>query len=206
MDPPANIRGKLQMASISEEQKEQVKALLQAGQLDRDEIASKIGVSPGTVSAIKAHITMGTYGGSAVSKTETDELIEAAEATFGLERDLQLALRSNIQQLESGLQIIDDGKERITDAGRIDITARDTNNLTVVIELKAGTAAPEALTQLLERLTKPQKPDPRRHRSVDGPWLPRCFRMRFGILSNRSCRFHPVDQKADGRASRTARV
>jgi RecB family endonuclease NucS len=136
------------MASISDEQREQVKSLLQAG-LDRHEIASKVGVSPLTVSAIQAHITMGTYGGSAVSTTETDELIEASEATFGLERDLQRELRSNIQQLESGLQIIDDGKERITDAGRIDITARDTDNVTVVIELKAGTAAPEALTQLL---------------------------------------------------------
>ena len=48
------------MASISEEQKEQVKSLLQAGQLDRDEIASTVGVSPGTVSAIKAHITFGS--------------------------------------------------------------------------------------------------------------------------------------------------
>jgi RecB family endonuclease NucS len=76
-------------------------------------------------------------------------LVEESETTFRLERDLQLALRSNIQQLESGLTIIDDGKERTTDAGRIDITASDGAGSTVVIELKAGTAAPEALTQLL---------------------------------------------------------
>jgi len=136
------------MASISEEQKSQIIALLQRGQVSREEIAAQVGVSPGTVSAIKAHITMGTYGGSA-SEIETNELIEASEAIFGLERDLQLALRSNIAQLEPGLHIIDDGKERTTDAGRIDITAQDARNVIVVIELKAGTAAPEALTQLL---------------------------------------------------------
>jgi RecB family endonuclease NucS len=97
-----------------------------------------------------------------VSETETAEIIEATEATFGLERDLQLALRSNLQQLEPGLQVIDDGKERTTDAGRIDITAMDTQETVVIIELKAGTAAPEALTQLLAYMgavkTQDQKP------------------------------------------------
>ena len=137
------------MASISDEQKNQIVALLQEGQLGREKIASRIGVSPGTVSAIKAHITMGTYRGAAASDAETEELIEASEATFGLERDLQLALRSNIQQLEPGLAIIDEGKERTTDVGRVDITAKDKNGIMVVIELKAGAAVPEALTQLL---------------------------------------------------------
>jgi len=136
------------MASVSEDQKSQIISLLQSGQATREEIAATVGVSPGTVSAIKAHITMGTYGGP-TSETETNELIEASEATFGLERNLQLALRAHIDQLEPGLHIIDDGKERTTDAGRIDITAQDAQNIIVVIELKTGTAAPEALTQLL---------------------------------------------------------
>lgn len=137
------------MAAISDQQKDQIIALLQEKQLDREEIATRVGVSPGTVSAIKAHITMGTYGRPGPSEVETDELIEASEATFGLELDLQRALRSNIEQLEPGLQIIDDGKERRINAGRVDITAKDKNDTIVVIELKAGTAAPEALTQLL---------------------------------------------------------
>lgn len=137
------------MPSISENQKAQIICLLREGRLGRDEVAAKVGVSPGTVSAIRAHVTMGTYGSPPTSEAETDELIEAAEATFGLERDLQLALRSNIQQLEDGLTIVDDGKEYITDAGRVDILARDANDTVVVIELKAGMAAPEALTQLL---------------------------------------------------------
>jgi len=75
--------------------------------------------------------------------------IDASEVTFGLERDLQLALRGNIDQLEPGLRIADGGKEQVTEAGRIDITAEDQTGAKVLIELKAGVAAPEALTQLL---------------------------------------------------------
>jgi RecB family endonuclease NucS len=74
---------------------------------------------------------------------------EAEEITFGLERDLQLALRANIGQLEPGLIISDDGKERITEAGRIDITATDAEGKAVVIELKAGTATPDVIAQVL---------------------------------------------------------
>ena len=85
---------------------------------------------------------------SPISVSESAEY-QAFEATFGLERDLQIALRSNIQQLEAGLTIIDNGKEQKTDAGFIDITARDEAGTTVVIELKAGKAEPQALTQLL---------------------------------------------------------
>lgn len=115
------------MSTISEEQKSKIIHLLQQGQLGREDIALSVGVSPGTVSAIKAHITMGTYGGLTTSESETEELIEASEATFGLERDLQQALRTNINQLEPKLRIIDDGKELNTAAGRIDITAIDQN-------------------------------------------------------------------------------
>ena len=43
---------------------------------------------------------------------------EAEEITFGLERDLQIALRASIGQLEPGLTIVDEGRERITEAGR----------------------------------------------------------------------------------------
>ena len=68
---------------------------------------------------------------------------------FGLERDLQRALRSNIRQLESGLTVIDGGSERIVEAGRIDITAEDDQGNLVVIELKSGTAQPDAISQLL---------------------------------------------------------
>ncbi len=68
---------------------------------------------------------------------------------FGLERDLQRALRNNISQLEPGLKVVDGGTERTVEAGRIDVTAEDTQGDLVVIELKAGTAQPESIAQLL---------------------------------------------------------
>lgn len=78
-----------------------------------------------------------------------EEVSEAIEVTFGLERDMQLALRSNITQLESGLSIIDGNRERTTEAGRIDITAEDSQGNIVVIEMKAGFANPDVITQIL---------------------------------------------------------
>jgi hypothetical protein len=80
---------------------------------------------------------------------DEEEIAEAAEITFGLERDLQSALRANISQLESGLEIADGGKERKTDAGWIDITAKDREGNVVVIELKAGPASPDIIAQVL---------------------------------------------------------
>ncbi len=80
---------------------------------------------------------------------QDEEVTQAAEITFGLERDLQSALRSNIAQLGPNLEIIDGGKERVTKAGRLDITAKDSQGNIVVIELKAGTALPDAVTQVL---------------------------------------------------------
>jgi hypothetical protein len=74
---------------------------------------------------------------------------DSGEIKFGLERDLQRALRSNISQLDPGLRIIDGGVERSVAAGRIDITAEDDKGNLVVIELKAGTAQPESIAQLL---------------------------------------------------------
>lgn len=78
-----------------------------------------------------------------------EEILEAEEITFGLERDLQTALRANIAQLEPGLVIVDGGKEKITVAGRIDITAKDDKGNLVIIELKAGRANPDVIAQIL---------------------------------------------------------
>ena len=77
------------------------------------------------------------------------DAIDAMETTFGLERDLQLALRSNIEQLEQGLKITDGGKEQVVESGRIDIIAEDGQGATLIIELKAGAADREAIGQIL---------------------------------------------------------
>ncbi len=51
------------------QQKAEVIRLLKEGKLSSGEIAKRVGVSPPTVWACKAHITMGTYGGT-YSKTD----------------------------------------------------------------------------------------------------------------------------------------
>ena len=71
------------------------------------------------------------------------------DSKLTLERDMQLALRQNIEALEPGLQIIDAGNERQVATGRIDLTCTDRSNRTVIIELKAGKADDRAITQLM---------------------------------------------------------
>lgn len=68
---------------------------------------------------------------------------------FEFEHHLQAALRAEIEQLEQGLKIIDDGVERAVESGSIDILAQDTTGALVVIELKRGTAKRESIGQIL---------------------------------------------------------
>ncbi len=137
-----------QTADTPDDSKARIVDLLRAGQLDREAIAAEFGVSPGLASTVNAQATMDAYADGAVAG-EAEELTEASEVTTGLERDLQSALRADVEQLEPGLRIADEGRARVTDAGRIAITAEDAKGLTVVIDLKAGIAAPAALTRLL---------------------------------------------------------
>ena len=91
-------------------------------------------------------------GGSEVDSRRTgvgSEAIDERGQLIGLERDLQVALRRTIEQLEPGLEILDDGAERSVASGFIDITAMDAEGAIVVIELKAGTARQGAVAQIL---------------------------------------------------------
>lgn len=74
---------------------------------------------------------------------------EAVKQKLSLERDMQMALRNNISQLEQGLRIIDDGAERSVASGFIDILCEDEMGATVVIELKAGKTDPRVVGQIL---------------------------------------------------------
>jgi hypothetical protein len=69
--------------------------------------------------------------------------------TIGLEKDMQAAIRQNINQLEQGLRITDGGRERSVETGFIDITAEDSDSIPVVIELKTGVAGQRAVAQIL---------------------------------------------------------
>jgi endonuclease len=88
---------------------------------------------------------------STLETVPSGERAPTAEARerIGLERDLQKALRGQIEDLEAGLVIIDDGAERPVPSGYVDITARDTAGTVVVIELKAGAADRTAIGQVL---------------------------------------------------------
>lgn len=79
----------------------------------------------------------------------TTAMDEEGRQRSGLERDMQSALRADISLLESGLQIIDGGVERVVDSGSIPITAKDANGAIVVIDLKAGSVGRRAVAQVL---------------------------------------------------------
>jgi len=74
---------------------------------------------------------------------------EVQPQTIGLEKDLQAAVRKNIDQIEQGLRITDNGRERSVETGYIDITAVDSDSTPVVIELKTGVAGQRAVAQIL---------------------------------------------------------
>src|ERR1700730_4527061 len=62
---------------VTRDQREAVLRLLAQGQ-DRDTIAAAVGVTPGQVSAVSAHVKMGTY-----SLPHPDESPEPVEQTAG---------------------------------------------------------------------------------------------------------------------------
>jgi hypothetical protein len=128
--------------SITDEKRGAVIKMIREGR-NSHEISAKTGLPVMSIAGIRTNYTRGRYA------DETLGVAEALETTFSLERDLQRALRSNIEQLEAGLKIVDAGTERSVASGRIDITAEDTQGATVVIELKAGEADRDAIAQVL---------------------------------------------------------
>jgi hypothetical protein len=135
------------MSDLPSELRAEILRLLREG-VEPSEIARRTGASRGRIAAITAHLSRGTY--QAIGSAEIlDELETTEETKFGLERDLQSALRRHIGDLEPGLSITDAGKERRVPSGFIDIAARDRDGVTVAIELKAGTADRDAIGQIL---------------------------------------------------------
>jgi hypothetical protein len=123
--------------------------------------------NPGSVFNLTNTILNPHYHGIGPAEVEK-KLDEAEEIIFGLERDLQLVLRRNIEQLEPGLKVVDGGSERTVEGGRgrIDITAEDKEKKLVVIELKAGTAKPESITQILAYMSSLTQEDRRPIRGI----------------------------------------
>ena len=127
----------------------------------------KLGFTPNEVLLIRPDANGNTaYADEIVelqNEKEADELgideDESFEVTFGLEKDLQAALRGNIEQLEQGLVIVDGGAERTTKAGRLDILAQDDDGSLVVIELKAGRATSGSIEQVLSYMSAVEEED-----------------------------------------------
>lgn len=105
---------------------------------------------------------------------------DVAEISFGLEKDLQTALRKNITNLRPGLMIIDGGSEKNTMAGRIDITTQDVNGNTIAIELKAGIAKPDVIAQILSYITALKNEG---HNSVKGIIVANSFHDRVKLAA-----------------------
>ena len=90
----------------------------------------------------------------------SDEATNDKAQLFGLERDMQRALRDRIGQLEPELEIIDDGAERHVSSGFIDITAKDAVGKIAVIELKTGTARQKSVAQILSYMGDIEEEEP----------------------------------------------
>ena len=87
--------------------------------------------------------------GNETKENDETEIEDTIEASLSLEKDLHSYLAARIEKIEEGLSVVEDGVEFQTDAGRIDILARDNNDGLVIIELKAGKAKDNALGQIL---------------------------------------------------------
>jgi hypothetical protein len=74
---------------------------------------------------------------------------ELFEITARIERSLQSSLRKAISKLEEGLSIIDNGTERKTKVGAIDILAQDHLNKKVIIKICAFDANDDVIANTL---------------------------------------------------------
>lgn len=87
--------------------------------------------------------------GKLESEIDKIEEVESKEFSLSLERDLQSYLSSNLDEIEEGLELVDNGIEYKTNAGLIDLLAKDKNGNYVVIELKAGKGKDAVIGQTL---------------------------------------------------------
>lgn len=85
-----------------------------------------------------------------ISDSEIEESIsQSIDTQVSLEKDLQQYLSTRVSELEQGLKLVEGGVEYSTEAGRIDLLAKDNEDQLVVIELKAVKGKDSALGQLL---------------------------------------------------------
>jgi len=107
--------------------------------------------------------------------TENPQIETGQPPQFKVEKEMQLAIRSDLNAVEQGLVAIDDGIEVTTAVGRIDILARDTDGTAVVIELKVGACPVGAIEQVLgyAHALSEERNEPTRAILIAGSFNPR---------------------------------
>lgn len=120
---------------------------LYAEGLKAKEIGERLGISWQTAAGFKA---IQTIQESADANAADGADNTGITSLSGLEREMNRALRRNLDRLDPGFAIADEGKERIVERGRIDILARDASGRLVVIELKPDVAKDAVLAQVLD--------------------------------------------------------
>ena len=82
---------------------------------------------------------------------ENGNEVDSGQISLTMEKDLELFLYNDITSLEPGLDLPDEEVTRqiSVESGRLDILATDKEGMNVVIELKAGVAKDQVLTQIL---------------------------------------------------------
>lgn len=86
---------------------------------------------------------------TSVEPTKHAEIEHSIETTLSLGRDLHSYLTQTVSDLEADLVLVPNGIEYPTEAGKIDLLARDHQDQLVVIEMLAGKATDAVLGQLL---------------------------------------------------------
>ena len=86
-----------------------------------------------------------------IDPNEEEESIEILKETrLSIEHDLESFIIEQIDVVEEGLKLKESGYQQVTvESGRLDVLAEDSEGHPVVIELKAGQAKDQVLTQIL---------------------------------------------------------
>jgi len=93
--------------AATDQQKTAIVSLVKDGKLDFKQIAKQVGVSPGTVASIKAHMTMGTYGEARKIEHKRPFVTQSAPAAFFSysREDSEFALRLAVDLKTAGANV-----------------------------------------------------------------------------------------------------
>jgi anti-sigma28 factor (negative regulator of flagellin synthesis) len=149
----ADVHGSGVRATLDDSQRAEIRALLADG-LSTAEIARQLGVRPMRVAAIKAHVTMGTYG--EISPSSTPPIAGDENATAGMGEAMAQAAQTPSERSAASsdartgaLQLDDEARSQTTELHRSDSAiqrAAESVILAKVSEHFAAAITPKVLT------------------------------------------------------------